>query len=672
MIDTSIPIVNFDKNDTHLSPEQPTTNEGTCLSLEQSMTTEGACLSFEQPTTTEGMCLGLKQPTTVPTSFKSTIQKNKQTNKQTAEGTCLILEQPTPTEANKTASEPQTTIEYARTSTSKAAVAAKEKKNKIKPQKSIFGHRLFENRTGFPDGGIWGGGSKGELEKLYQEGQEGINLPMDLGPNLERNGRMVLQPIQRNKGEKLVMISPSFKNQRKHTWKLAAEKVADRLSLAAGHNVGEWRAWENGKGNKTVRPKYVRSAMLHESGIFCDNMVWDAPKEGDIHAFLKALGYIPKQRNQKGTDSDDEDSGKNYSVSTLSKLGKRVRCRVALADIPLDEVKFIRASVHYLTTMPRQTDNAKLYTMYTLRFKAELQLYHVDMRVLFKTIPDARNIEVFDSDLANDGPGCLNSDAGKRILLKEGLPLMDEKREPKDRKGHGSGVNCIKTRPFNPTDDSTSNKTVIVKFYNKDAETKQNPAVRQTRGCKMSYLLNPSTRHMRKNARDEEFYKNGHTRCELTFGGEWEWEEMIETFIKYNELLRDALVVCSTSDALTDMGTYITRSIGIFFPLVPGAKIKQLCDHREDSDKTIQNMPDGFLYRFFNEKTGKSNSVVVSPTTEKYGDAFTLMQKVLAWGSTCGEDPILYVCVAGSEQYLRKRGGPLNLFFREVSLSHNV
>lgn len=558
------------------------------------------------------------------------------------------------------------------------------RKTDIIEQAAKFGYRLPEHIEGVPDGG-----SKGELELLYKDGGEGINLPMDLGPNLERNGRMVLPPIMRDQGEELYVVNPGFKGQKVHSFKLASERVADTFSLEAGHNVGDWRAWEHGKGNKTIRPKYERSEMLHQSGIFCDNMVWIAEKLDDIHGLLKALGYIPiSQKVNRDSDSEDEDSDsvmktakKSYFVGVLKKIPsktnalKSLKCRVALADIPLEEVKFIKRLLQYINSTPQTVDDAKLYTMLKEKFRAEIRLLQIDMKRLYKVIPEARNIKYLDIDLANDGLGTQNSDLLTEILIKEGLPVMDEKEFPHSNIGHGTGVNCVKTYPFNPTGDASSNKRLIIKYYNKNAETVQNPAVRERRGCKMAYLLNPTTAHLQKNVRDKDFYQNGMTRYEVTYEGDWEWEDMIEAFHRYYEHLREALVVCSVSDMLADMGTYISKTIAVLFPLLDNAKIKQLnarCDR--DSKNTIEGMPSGFLIRFCNKKTGKFNSVIISPKSNTHGDAFTQFQKAVAWGSTQGEDPDVFVCVAGCEQYLCKdfKGtqglGTLirNLYFRKV------
>jgi hypothetical protein len=45
------------------------------------------------------------------------------------------------------------------------------------------------------------------------------------------------------------------------------------------------------------------------------------------------------------------------------------------------------------------------------------------------------------------------------------------------------------------------------------------------------------------------------------------------------------------------------------------------------------------------------------------------MQKALAWGSTCGSAPDLYVCVAGCEQFLLKDVGIRNFYFRKIPLN---
>ena len=95
---------------------------------------------------------------------------------------------------------------------------------------------------------------------------------------------------------------------------------------------------------------------------------------------------------------------------------------------------------------------------------------------------------------------------------------------------------------------------------------------------------------------------------------------------------------------------------------------------RNQVSKTLQSYPDAILVRWYNSDTGKMNGEKIKAIHDSRtpdADGFAKTALYAAACSTSARDPVLFVCIAGSEQWFGKEG-PEHMYFRRVQLRREV
>jgi hypothetical protein len=106
------------------------------------------------------------------------------------------------------------------------------------------------------------------------------------------------------------------------------------------------------------------------------------------------------------------------------------------------------------------------------------------------------------------------------------------------------------------------------------------------------------------------------------------------------------------------MGTYVGRSVGVYFPSISKIKTERWMGEyktkskpgRKQLRKQLNKVPDGFVIRWYNSLTGKFNGYVITSDFATQGhhkeSGWGVMARMLAWGSSCANQPCLFIGAA--------------------------
>ena len=559
------------------------------------------------------------------------------------------------------------------------------------------------DRYGFAAGGPFGwtkgqhrcvpeGGLTAEYKRVRNGNGDFINRPGELGSNLAGTKRLIVPPM--GPGEELVCIPPRACLTQRAAMISAAKELSNKLGH---HNVGLLRAWigESGK----VRESIATALVKESPDIFCDNVVLGvrlsaAEKQANtasqqiglcrskIVRFLRAMKFTVSHALDEGQGyvGEEQDTRNNFFLKLLpNNLWK-----LSIADLSLEDISFLlnvlRNAAEF--TGPDELDrpaHASRMLNWATTQVANRKRFKMTAMDLLSALILATSIEFSDIDLTVDVPGTLNCDQYiAEMAAKFGL---DAKQTSK------TGLNCVSMKEF-----EQDGICLRMKAYNKVFETIQQGSLRgEGIDCKIGYLLNPSTERMTREFHNPEFHENGITRFEITFklagphnaAGKANiphLKAMAKLLRKFPSALGlTTLVQCSIQESLEAHERCMGRTIGIYFAAVSREK-QQLIE--QEMGKTsmstneglkliktmLNNIPDGLIIRFRNSKTRKFNgfelkSKLFSKTKTLNGwDAF---KHGLAWGSSCGEPPLLLIQV--------DQGAPQNkltcMYFRAVQVA---
>lgn len=485
--------------------------------------------------------------------------------------------------------------------------------------------------------GIPLGGSDGEEARVRAIHGPGIDEPLRLGND-------VISPLEAD--EPIYGISVG-----QTTSKISACNMATKhVSLRYGHhNIAHLKAWKNKSG---VHAQLSENLVLKEREIFCDNIVVETSASfgsSHIYVFLKALG-LHVNHNQKDFNPFLAASVKMVN----SKHGSLRRFKVALADISLSRLGLIlevlkEGSKHSSSEDSEDLDETQFDKFWKF-IRDTAKLHNVNKVATESAVKSARFIKLKDTDLTCDLPGTLNADQFKDTLLKAGFKVNEKSK---------TGVNCVKTCDEHDFEGSSS-KSCTMMGYNKVQESLENNGTGSDSsdiGCKAGYLLNPSTKHLTDVLHDPDYYNNGVTRFEIKFKGDWELAEM-QTIMAYRlRLLDEVRVQCSIHEHIAEHEQWIGTSVGTFFPANYLEKCQEISQNgggrcSKEDKKRINRLADGHVVRYCNSDTGKYSGLEIkqkacanSRSSEE--SAWSTMSRALAWSTTCGSEPKLFLAVAG-------------------------
>ncbi len=522
------------------------------------------------------------------------------------------------------------------------------------------------------------GGFAGEYERVRSGNGNFINQTTVLGSNLAGTKTLDVPPM--GFGTDLVCIHP----RKCLTQRAAMLAAAKELSVMLGHHdVGQLKAWVGPSGE--VREKVARSILNETPEIFCDNMVikvllTDVEKSantkserlglsrGKIIKFLRSMKFQVSRALDEGPGyvCEQEDAGNDFFL----KLLPNDFWKLSIADKPIEDVIFLLRVLRITAQFkgPEDLDkheNTSRMLMWASAQEPDRNRLKMTTTELLLSLSFATELEFVDIDLTVDVPGTLNCDSFREEM---------EMRFNLEFKGTSKcGLNCVSFKEF-----EEEGLCLRAKAYNKIFESIQQGSLRgEGIDCKIGYLLNPSTKRMRREFHDPEFYENGVTRLEITFklsghtrpsekAGVPHMKKMEKLLRKYQQGLGlSTLVQCSIQESLAAHGRCMGRTIGVYFPgvfekkrlLIEQEKEKTVITGKTKSNiikRKLNSIPDGFVIRFRNSKTKKFNGFEIKSNINKRADrnrgGWDAMIRGLAWGSTCQETPLLLIEVDGGSQ----------------------
>ena len=573
---------------------------------------------------------------------------------------------------------------------------------------------------GCPDGG-----SEAEYLRVIASGGKFINQIGILGKNVKGEENLTVLPMA--SGERLISVNPG----RCASTSAAVIGVAKELSMMhGGHDVAKFAAWQADDG--TVLPpiseKLIADCPMAHS-LFCDNVTvyslkhkpeskvkfnGSGEKSDDsttiiekpssinagpsekissdaqhpsnsakplllseqngrehVFQFMTSLGF----KVQRGQQTEDQDRSKRFFVSLCrtARDSKYYKWKISLADVPIESVELVCDMLKQAeTNCYAEMAPPGLYEQFKTKYSAAMMNLGITPGKFQVTFESAQKLLFCDIDLTYDLPGTLNSIAFAQAVVTQGLEVDEASK---------CGINCVKTKQF-----KFGTVNAVFKAYNKLAETMQQGSARSNEiDCKTAYLLNPSTKHLQEVLRTPDYNQNGITRYEATLSGISgqipAFRQMYDIMAKYKGLFNPStLVTCSVQNHIKLMELHVNRSIVVYFPDMFDFKKKEwlgrTCKKRDNVNKLLkQNLneiPDAVLIRYNNTSTGKFNGHLIKSQFAGRADrdvsGWDLTAKSLAWATSCKQNPILFVCVAGSLQASAKESRIVNMYFRQVEI----
>lgn len=562
------------------------------------------------------------------------------------------------------------------------------------------------------------GGSDAELQKVINAGGDFIDRKTTLGRNMKGDKDLEVLPIESS--EEIVVVKPG----RSRISEAIFEESAKQLSLMYGHHdTSGFEAWKNDDGEllPPIAPNLLHATPKHLLMPFCDNIIcWVQTSEKKEYSAKRTekTNTIPQKAGDSGPgyekirnfcnalnlhvrkmgSTSGGSAGFRCSVKCLGSIGhtdgrEYKKFRVGLVDVPLELLSLL-IDLFIVISDNRSNDahlSDSMYGSIVMEHKEIMKELGIEHSSIATAFDHGQHIYYQCTDITGDAPGTLNPQEMGNKLTAMGYDIETKM---------DCGRNIIRTKQF--TEDGQS---MSLKFYNKTIETMEQADVRsKTINCKVPYLLNASTDHVNKVQEDQNFFENGHTRCEISnYSHEYDvgkrkparLQEMLDKFFIFFSLLdQNTLVKRSLHDHFQGMGKNVGRSILVWSPKVfenkaqglselsktikknkallkvvqkerRQAKIKEFNDRLDskidslkaelkslkgkykERQNSFKQQSDGFLIRFQNALTGKFNGLRLISSVDKHQNGFECIKSALAWGTSVAEPPLLAVLVAG-------------------------
>jgi len=427
-------------------------------------------------------------------------------------------------------------------------------------------------------------------------------------------------------------------------------------------DIASVQCWETVDGK--VRPQLTQAPDC--SRTFCDNLTLWAT---DLYIPLRFLECFDL------TNRADGDAGNRFSISvcgiehdlritvcttsktdsTLIRLQKRHRkFKVMLCGVPLSVIRSILRVLQFSTTLSLEelNDDKKLAAK-SRDFKNE-HWSDFHPKKLLPALRFAIQLVFIDMDITTDYKGTLCIPRLEEVIQGKGWESVS----------HACGKNMIRLAPI-----ISQVRTVKVKsqgkYYNKIFETLSSAYARNKEvGQKLYYLLNPSTPNLKDTIRS--FCSDGVSRFESTHSCA-EDDSLIpdlDDMLRIHDDLAyplkimwmSTLVKCSIQEHLEHIESKVESSFATFFPHMNYIKSTNLKSGNVSTNQANKE-PEGAIVHYYNSEAGRFIGNHIHSQLKRYGSArtegFQLLAKNLAWGSLCGQSPVLAVCVAGPKMCLR-------------------
>ena len=496
--------------------------------------------------------------------------------------------------------------------------------------------------------GVWVG-SQSEKAGVIASGGPGINLPLPMGKNFDGSD-FTIPPMQ--EGEDLYVGKPGDTRSATALIKSISKQLAQMTSVAGSRDVSAVEFWHS-----TCRAPFEPHSPLFKSRIFTDNITVWAPDAQSVRNLLDTVDL----------SSHCQEGREKYHLLRCSEKLKvdpvpLCKYKISLCDVKRETVNVIHKLLDFDRMLSIQTLLASgagrdVRGLRQAMIKEFRDTYWVDLhgKRLEEAVTEAGKIRWIDTDLAIDKSGTLHCRNYEVALMKAKIEC----------KAHSCGANMVKTVQLSSRLGNGKKLPVQFKAYNKIAETMQQGNARDKEiMCKLRYLLNPSTKGLKDAVRTTSVHENGLTRYECTFSRPDSDEipdlrDMEEVLESLDYLNGTTLVKSSIENHLEMLGSVVSSSVGILFPTMMEWKRLQLVRSRAGqkkqgrgrTKKELSKIPEGYLIRWYNKDTGKFNGFALKSSFVRYADVqkpcSTSALEALAWGSTCKNDPCIFVCVAG-------------------------
>ena len=539
------------------------------------------------------------------------------------------------------------------------------------------------------------GGTVGEFERFIKREREkktpGVDTPLILGRGPDGKIVQLAASCDRQEYSCIDLRHLSFSEQNGPRDLAAVQALLSRITshveFAEGalSDLGRYKGWkrqlkgpEDGKIHDFPCPwlyqkleystqKYNKAslaALVELRMPFCDNFILLVSAGGGKTAFdatfelCKAMGW------QAGRNAEECDH--KYYVTRARKqtraefVTEGEKIKISTADIPIAEVFAARDLIctatspeHRRTLLDEHSSHFTIGLLLdTLKNRHPesalfrgLSRFSGDLIRALKTA--AQHVVRFvDIDVTQDEPGTADYPALKGLLEGHGYEIADSK----------IGINALRTRKMN-----NGSKSFSILVYAKEIETIQQPGISTGRSLdsKVHRLVHASTAGLRARFAHPAYQKNGCTRIELSFAGEWAVKEMLELCVQAKALVQKDLASKSIHDHFLDTEVHLNRTVAVFIPAVHDFK-RQLLQRipkriRMQRKKLVNSVYEGVVVHYRTSTTGKKvgRPVATPVNLVKGSDGFDLFVRCLAFESPCNTPITLILVVDGFKEFMQ-------------------
>lgn len=491
-----------------------------------------------------------------------------------------------------------------------------------------------------------------EAKYVRQCELDGVTMPLHLGNNVD-DVKVILQPMDAD--EELVKVPIGNEKSLERVIQKASKLLAQYKGFGT-RDVSSVKCWLVDR----IYHCPLLQSKPEQSETFVDNMTVLAPHVGIVYRYFEAFGLCSRksQSNERFSVSQcnaifqprENLCYRGPSENLENKLVAVKKFKVALADVSIATVRAIHSTLIFAKTFELETlnDSEKLKKSTITFLCTNLEIF--SLKTLISALRHGAQLTWIDTDVTTDYQGTINVPILEQKIKDAGYQCID----------HSCGKNMVRMAPVE-CNMRGNEITTSAKFYAKDWETMTSSFARSDEiGIKLHYLLNPTTKILKKSFRD--FYNEGITRYETTHSVVHSdfvpsLDDLLEIHRKYCFLKQETLVKNSIRSKLRELEKCTTATFATYFPQMQTIK-KQELKKGTITTKDANKQPEGCVIHYYNSDTGKFIGNFVHSQLKRYGsvmtDGFKLMCQNVTWGSLCRENPFLAVCVAGPGLCMRK------------------